>query len=96
MAEFLGEEPTGDDVVTFKLRLPISGATRVHRLLPDHKVLRLFHIVQAHYWEEFEEPFAEFDLTQTYPSLSLQPLKSKSVAEVFESSNENLIVKELS
>lgn len=56
----------------------------------------MFDYVHCFGRDEFEEKLANFDLTQTFPKLSLEDKKSMLISEVFaESERENIIVKEL-
>ena len=56
----------------------------------------MFEYIHCFGREEFEDKYAEFDLTQTFPKLSLMERKEELVGEVFEDSErENIIVKEL-
>lgn len=56
----------------------------------------MFDYIEAMFQNQFEEPFCEFDLTQTFPTLSLKDKKESLIKEIFEDSDrENLIVKEI-
>lgn len=56
----------------------------------------MFDYVSCFGREEFEEEFADFDLTQTFPRLSLMDRKEERIGDIFEGSDrENVIVKEL-
>jgi len=52
--------------------MPISGESKLRVFLLDDKVQRMFDYISAFHQSEFEEPFCEFDLTQTFPTLSLK------------------------
>lgn len=82
--------------IEIKFRLPESGKsiTRIFKL--NSPVKDMFDYVSCFGRGEFEQRYANFDLTQTFPRLSLFDEQKKTIQEIFEaSSHENVIVKEL-
>lgn len=71
-----------------------NSLNRIFKL--DDTVGLMFDYIHCFGREEFEEKLANFDLTQTFPKLSLEDKKGLAISEVFgESERENIIVKEL-
>lgn len=62
--------------IQIKFRMPISGESKLRVFRLDEKVQSMFDYVEAMFQKEFEEPFCEFDLTQTFPILSLKDKKN--------------------
>ena len=67
--------------------MPISGESKIRVFSIDQKIQNMFDYIEAFYQSEFEEPFFDFDLTQTFPILSLKDKKSLPIKEVFEESD---------
>ena len=55
----------------------------------------MFDYVNCFGREEFEDEWADFDLVQTFPRLSLCDKKEREINEMFDSEMENIVVKEL-
>ena len=58
-----------------KFRLPISGKCLLFPFSKHDKVRRMFEYIHCFGRDEFEDRYADFDLTQTFPRLSLQERK---------------------
>ena len=56
----------------------------------------MFDYIHCYGRDEFEDKYSNFDLTQTFPRLSLMDKKDEEIESIFEDSErENIIVKEL-
>ena len=55
--------------------MPISGDSQIRVFKLNEKIDLMFNYVRCFHQEQFEEAFSEFDLTQTFPNLSLKDQK---------------------
>lgn len=82
MKQKFKEEPNFETgkTIQIRFRLPVSGnsLTRVFNL--DDKILIMFEYIHCFGRGEFEEKFADFDLTQTFPRLSLEDKKEQTIS----------------
>lgn len=85
---------TAERPIQIKFRL----ASRVQLFAFDlaDKVQKVFKYVSGHFREDFDNKYAEFDLTQAFPAITLKDKQEQTLEQVFgESSGEVLIVREL-
>lgn len=90
--EFASHKPERPIQIKFRL------ASRVHIFAFDlaDKVQKVFKYVSGHFREDFDNKYADFDLTQAFPAVSLRDKQEQTLEQVFgESSGEVLIVREL-
>ena len=64
----------------------MSGKCLLYPFQKQDKVKRMFDYIHCFGRDEFEDRYADFDLTQTFPKLSLLDKKEESIEAVFEGS----------
>ncbi|CAD8049421.1 unnamed protein product [Paramecium sonneborni] len=89
----LPEEPQNQQGISILFRF--INATRTRRFNFNDKIQILFDFVQSQEDECFHDPYAEIDLIQNFPRLSLKDKIELTISEVFiDSEMEQLIVDE--
>ena len=64
----------------------MSGKSLLYSFAKGDPVGKMFEYIHCFGRDEFEDKYADFDLTQTFPRLSLTDKKESKIEEIFEDS----------
>ena len=81
------EYPSGEGI-NMKFRLPMTGKSLIYMFGKNDTISRLFDYINCFGRDEFEDKYADFDLTQTFPRLSLIDKKSQTISDLFPDSEQ--------